>query len=372
MLQILHFSDLHLGAKFSGLGKAGDKIRLQLKNTFSKILDTAVSKKVDLILCAGDLFDSNQISRTTLEFVVKELSRIKKIPVVIIPGTHDYLDEYSIYRSFDSEEISKNVFVFNDEKERSKTFEDLELTIYAKPIKSKTGKEKPLSGLKIDDSTKYHIAMAHGSLIHSGKSAENDFPIHTSEIESSGFDYIALGHSHSYQDASTDEVKACYPGSAEQLGFGIKDSGNVLLVTIDGRDVEVEKIKVGELSWKETKLNLDDFSSGAKLQEEIEKHKSESSLLKVIINGDLKLGKEFDSFKLQKGLEDAFLYLQIEDQTGIPSEEGVYTRSPAHTITGQYVRVMQGKIKNASQSQRRKLEAALKLGYELLNGEEEI
>jgi len=60
MLKILHTADIHLGAKFSGLGNKGDSQREQLRTTFKNIIATAIDERVNIILIAGDLFNANQ------------------------------------------------------------------------------------------------------------------------------------------------------------------------------------------------------------------------------------------------------------------------------------------------------------------------
>jgi exonuclease SbcD len=58
MLKILHTADIHLGAKFSGLGSKGDSQREQLRATFKNVIATAINERVNIVLIAGDLFDA--------------------------------------------------------------------------------------------------------------------------------------------------------------------------------------------------------------------------------------------------------------------------------------------------------------------------
>ncbi len=45
MLKILHTADIHLGAKFSGLGNKGNSQREQLRATFRKVIATALEER---------------------------------------------------------------------------------------------------------------------------------------------------------------------------------------------------------------------------------------------------------------------------------------------------------------------------------------
>lgn len=199
MVKILHTADIHLGAKFAGLGRSGDPLRAQLKKIFMKIIDLALEKNVDLVLVSGDLFNSNQVSRATSGFILGEFARLGKIHVCLIPGTHDCFDNSSVYRNLEPGSIPQNLHLLVDEENPFVFFEDLGVTVYGKPNKSNRGKENPLPLLNQKFNSKYNIALAHGSFQIPSKSQEDDFPITSEQLENSGFDYVALGHWHSAQ-----------------------------------------------------------------------------------------------------------------------------------------------------------------------------
>ena len=72
MAKILHTGDIHLGIKLSGLGKSGDKVRASLKDAFARIIDICLESDVDAFVIAGDLFDSNRVSKPLLDFALRE------------------------------------------------------------------------------------------------------------------------------------------------------------------------------------------------------------------------------------------------------------------------------------------------------------
>ena len=105
MLKILHTADIHLGAKFSGLGNKGASQREQLRTTFKNVIATAIDERVGIVLIAGDLFDANQQPQRNIDLVIEQFNLLNQnnIPVCLIPGTHDSLDSSSIYRKVDFE-----------------------------------------------------------------------------------------------------------------------------------------------------------------------------------------------------------------------------------------------------------------------------
>src|SRR4030042_4795913 len=176
MLRILHTADIHLGAKFSGLGDKGASQREQLRATFKNVVATAINEKVNIVLIAGDLFDSNQQAQRNIDLVIEQSNLLgsNNIPVCLIPGTHDSLDSSSIYRKVDFEGKCPNLKIFADGNMSCKDNPALDLTVYGKPNLSNRSSVSPLKGLRRSTSSKFHIGMAHGSLYIPEKIAQDD------------------------------------------------------------------------------------------------------------------------------------------------------------------------------------------------------
>ena len=136
MLKILHTADIHLGAKFSGLGDKGASQREQLRATFKNVITTAISEGVNIVLIAGDLFDANQQPQKNINLVIEQFNLLgsNNIPVCLIPGTHDSLDSSSIYKKENFEEKCPNLEIFADENTSYKEYPGLDLTVYVDEI----------------------------------------------------------------------------------------------------------------------------------------------------------------------------------------------------------------------------------------------
>src|SRR5829696_2973035 len=103
MLRLLHTADVHLGARHADLGDRAAMQRERQFAAFVATIDLALAEKVDLVLVAGDLFDSNVQPRRSVERAAAQIRRLveARIRVVIAPGTHDVYDRASIYRAYD-------------------------------------------------------------------------------------------------------------------------------------------------------------------------------------------------------------------------------------------------------------------------------
>ncbi|HET7181153.1 MAG TPA: DNA repair exonuclease, partial [Candidatus Limnocylindrales bacterium] len=91
MLRLLHTADVHLGARHTDLGDRAATQRERQFAAFVATVDLALAEKVDLVLIAGDLFDSNVQPRRSVERAAAQLKRLvdARIRIVIAPGTHD-------------------------------------------------------------------------------------------------------------------------------------------------------------------------------------------------------------------------------------------------------------------------------------------
>ena len=93
-MKILHIADTHLG--FSAYRKATDEginqREIDTYDAFKQFIDYAIENEPDLILHAGDLFDSVRPNNRAISTAVKQINRIskKKIPFVLIAGNHEH------------------------------------------------------------------------------------------------------------------------------------------------------------------------------------------------------------------------------------------------------------------------------------------
>src|SRR5688572_19570011 len=139
MPRLLHMADVHLGARHHDLGPAAAAQRERQFAAFRRAVDIAITEKVDLVLACGDLFDTNNQPRRSVERAAAELKRLvdRHIPAVLIPGTHDCYDGSSIYRVFDLPRMcgvegdSKALVVLTDDRPQV-IFPELDTTVHGR------------------------------------------------------------------------------------------------------------------------------------------------------------------------------------------------------------------------------------------------
>ena len=241
MLRLLHTADVHLGARHADMGEQATAQRERQFDAFRATVDLALAEKVDLLLIAGDLFDSNTQPRRSVERVAGELKRLADaaIRTVIIPGTHDVYDRASIYRAYDLPGLAgqppdgDRIVLLTPERPEVE-LPALDAAVYGRVFETKRAPESPLAGFHVaPDGPTWRIGMIHGAIAIPGKTDADDVVVTPEEIEASGLDYLALGHWHSTQSARAGNVTYAYSGSPEPLALDQDRAGRALLVTLD-------------------------------------------------------------------------------------------------------------------------------------------
>jgi exonuclease SbcD len=87
MIKILHTADWHLGKRLQEYSRIEEQ-----KLVLSEICEIADREEVDLVLLAGDIFDSFNPSHEAVELLYKTLRKLSKNgerPIIAIAGNHD-------------------------------------------------------------------------------------------------------------------------------------------------------------------------------------------------------------------------------------------------------------------------------------------
>jgi len=369
MLKILHTADIHLGAKFSGLGNKGASQREQLRATFKDVIATAINERVNIVLIAGDLFDANQQPQRNIDLVIEQLNLLgaNNIPVCLIPGTHDSFDSSSIYRKVDFEVKCPNLKIFTDENISCKEYPGLDLTVYGKPNLSNKSYISPLKGLKPSTSTKFHIAMAHGSFYIPEKIAEDDHVFRLEEVEGSGMDYLALGHWHRAYSCS-EKPPAWYSGPPEWIPDQ-REGGAVLLVSLsDDGEVKVDPKKLGLRDYDEMEIDMSEIQDLAKLKMGISEGANQNLVRKVTLRGLRDAELIINPEELETELGERFFHLSVVDKSHPKS--GEVTEDEERLIRNRFIKLMKAQIEGLEGEEKDIAENALQYGIALLDGKE--
>ena len=241
-MRIIHFSDTHLGYSDYGRFDSSSGINqreLDTYSAFKEIINFIIETKPDLVVHAGDLFDSIRPSNKAISEALEQFSRLSKanIPTVVIAGNHSTPRQKSTDTIFKILQYFPNIYpVFNGFYEK---LEIGECTIHAIPhTYSDDDLKASVKKLIPDKNSKYNIMVAHTAIRGVQEPSWGEFKEQTLPLDSllSDFDYIALGHYHRFLKIKDN---AYYCGSPERFSFNeVNDKKGFLDVRLDNFSVK--------------------------------------------------------------------------------------------------------------------------------------
>lgn len=269
-LRVMHTADWHLGKTLHGRDRRQEhELFLQF------LLETIIQHEVDVLLIAGDVFDSTTppqyAERQYFDFISKVHAR-SDCSIVVTAGNHDsamhleapkhVLHALNVYVIGSMPQEHDNALVMLPSKENPRLIiaavpflrdRDLRTAFFGEgeeAIRRALQEGTRLLYKKMTEAAKsrqtshsFLMAMGHLTVIGATVSdSERDIQIGGLGAVDAGyfpadFSYVALGHLHRPQTLGGENGRICYSGSPIPLSFGEgNDSKQVKLLTIrDGK-----------------------------------------------------------------------------------------------------------------------------------------
>jgi exonuclease SbcD len=243
-LKVLHTADVHLGLDGYVADPHTRRYRDIIHQAFRTVVDVAIQENVDLLLIAGDLFDSNRPSADVVDFAIQELRRVGR-PIVLIPGNHDCVNAQSIYHRVNLPAACPDLLLISHPDGERHQLSAHHLVLWGRGMVEHEPTYRPLAGLPRPQGDAWHIALGHGFFMDDDGPSYRSSPIYAREIRASGWDYVALGHCHAFSDVSQGGVTAYYAGAPGFFPGAQGADGYVALVQFEieaSRHIDVRRI----------------------------------------------------------------------------------------------------------------------------------
>ena len=222
---VVHSSDLHVDHDYTARLHGGDGTA-----GLGCVLDAARDLAADVVLLAGDTFDSHRVPQNLIEHAAAVIGAAA-LPVVILPGNHDPAIASAIYRGGPLATV-KNLHVIGVTHDEAVPFPDLSLEVWGRPHRDYDDMI-PFETVRARQ-TRWLIAMAHGHYEPKpvrGSGPRPSWLIGDDDIAATGADYVALGHWNRAVRVGNSVVPAYYSGSPEYAGtvnvVRLSDTGGV-------------------------------------------------------------------------------------------------------------------------------------------------
>ncbi len=351
-IKIMHCADLHIGAELSSLGKKAAERRAELLHTLTTIKTLCKEHAVQLLLVAGDLFDSNNVSTDAVNSVKSCFASMPEVTVAVVPGNHDYLSADSPYGGV----WSDNVHIFK----KPEVIEVGGVFLHGIPFLSAYSDTFSLPKAKEG----VNILLMHGDL-----SGGPYNPLTPAALGATGMDYIALGHVHKRTEIEySGDVAYAYSGCPEPLGFDELDNKGVYIGTVTGGKQDLKFYKTCRRVYREVSVDVSSVSdnTGALALAKAALLGAEGDLIKLKLTGECSFSP--DAEYITAGLANDVYFIKTRDCT-YPAENLEIIKNE-QTLKGFFVREMLSRIERCADDEKEKLSEALRLGLAALSARE--
>lgn len=335
MISFIHTGDLHLGLQFKSMKFDSTRRRLELWNTFERIVNKAIDDKVDFLFIAGDLFEESYFTLKDIKRVHNILSRAENVEILIATGNHDTLNKNSLYHSV---QWPKNVTLLGTEGIEKREFPHKNTVVYGYSWHKGEIGENPFKSFKRVDEEKTNILLIHGDAL----TKDNRYlPLDSNYLLSLGFDYIALGHIHKPTIIS-DRIAYC--GSPEPLDFGETGEHGIIRGFIKDKEPHIEFIPFSMRSFLEKVITLDEGLGYADILDRIRNCDSPNGLKKnfyrIRLKGIVNPEEKIIVSDLEEDLSNDFYYIEIIDETRLDYDLEALERENKDNIIGYFIKEM--------------------------------
>lgn len=352
MIKFLHFADIHLGVENYGRIDSQTGLHSRLNdfiNTLSAAIDIALEERIDFALFCGDAYKNNNPTPTHQREFSKQIFRLSQagIPTILISGNHDNPIAYGRASSLDIFHTLQiaNTYVITEpallnlstkkgyvqligipwptrnQYLQKEEYRDSDLSSINKKI------QKGLLTKIIELTTKLdhrlpkilagHLTIAEAVFSGSENYASigNEPVIPLQFFKETPFDYIALGHIHSYQNLNTNNYPPIvYCGSMDRINFGEeKEEKGLCLGIIEGEGrafSEFVALPVRKMLTIELKIE-DEVDPTEEFLNHIAEYDLKGAIVRINYQANEEQNSRINFRRVEEALKEAFIVTGI-------------------------------------------------------------
>ena len=363
--------------------------KAEVLQSFLRIVEYCRDEEVDILLIAGDLFDSENVEEAVIQQIKAAFSTIPATDVYIAPGNHD---PYTITSPYRQSGWSGNVTIFGS---TPRVIENREkgCRIWGCGFESCYVTDRLLMGVRLPKDELINIGILHGQLV--GKSGKSEYNAITDEdIEKSGIDYLALGHVHRQTKVNRiGDTLYAYSGTIEGQGFdedGIKGfyTGELSKLLLGRHELITEYVSTSRRRYYHVDVDVSGATDRAEVVDRIcraaqsvteddaftvllSENRVEDNLYKITLTGDIGEDAAVSVEELSAQLSGKFFYIKLRDNTRLLLDYEELAKE--NSLKGMYTARMLDGIRAQEQAGNEKgaglYRKALELGIRAFDGE---
>lgn len=325
-MRIIHTADIHLGSKMDSRfsREISEERKNEVRNTFRRMVEYAVSDGVSVVMLCGDVFDSDSPFKKDKDFFYSIVGNNPDIDFLYLKGNHDIDDKLQ-------EEIPENLKLFSGEWT---AYDYGSVTISGIELGAENASSYASSLRLAEDKT--NIVMLHGQIDDMGGG-----DIHLKKLKNKGIDYLALGHIHKPREGVFDDRgRYVYCGCPEGRGFDETGRHGFVELEIENGKMTYKFVPFAERTIEELDADIseckDAYSAYAKIKESVSFNKR--NLYRINLVGEIGFDVDRLDTDLEKMLSDFCYFVSVKDKTVKKIDLSVYEKDSS--VRGEFVRLV--------------------------------
>ena len=361
-MKIIHCADLHLDSKMTAnlSREQARERRKEILRTFTRMVEYAAKHEVRVILIAGDLFDTRNVSAMVRNTVRDMICSHPEIDFLYLKGNHDSDNFLSKL-----EDVPQNLLLFGDEWQ---TYLYGNVAITGLEL-SRDNRSVCYNSLVLEHDL-FNIVTLHGQL-ENYMSKDQVESISLNDLKNKNIDYLALGHVHSMLMERLDSRGLyCYSGCLEGRGFDECGEKGFVLIDVDEeqRTATYQFVPIAARTLYTLEVDVSGVmttqeAAGRMEQAIADAAYSSGSMVKFVLTGEVEVDAEFNCEYLQDLFSDYFYFEKVYDQTKLRVNYSDYEKD--ESLKGEFIRM----DLNSDMSEESKTEV-IRCGIMALSGEE--
>ena len=255
-MRFLHASDLHIDSPLRGLdrydGAPVQRLRTATRSALERLVDKAVSERVDFVLFAGDIYDCDWQDFHTGLFFREQMVRLGRadIRVFIVQGNHDAQGVITKQLT-----LPTHVTVFSSRSAQTVKIDELSVAIHGRSFPERAVDEDLVPSYPAPVPGFFNIGMLHTSL--TGRVGHDTYaPTDLPTLIAKGYDYWALGHVHA-REVLCEQPRIVFPGNLQGRHANETGAKGCELVSVEAGRVESEFVSLDVVRWSQVAVPLD-------------------------------------------------------------------------------------------------------------------
>lgn len=357
-VKILHAADFHLDSVFAGLtSEQARQRRRESRQLLERLANYVNQQGVEVVLLAGDLFDGAVTYRETIEQLGDALGAMRA-RVFIAPGNHDYYAAKSPYATL---RWPENVHIFKSREIECVTLPELSCAVYGAAFTDASQETGLLEGFAAPNDGLTRLMVLHGDW----DAAEARYnPVTREQIAVSGLDYLALGHTHTFDGVRrAGKTAYAYAGCPEGRGFDETGDKGVLCGTVEPGKVDVRFVPFAKRRYEILTVDVSGGAPADALRKALP-DETASDLYRVVLTGETdERGVDFEA--IRERFAPDFFHLELRDETRI--RQDIWARAQEDSLRGLFLRELRERFDAAAEEERPAIERAVRFGLAALD-----